>query len=167
VWQPRLAEPEARLGGSGLATSLADVEPRLVTIFLTISALVNIGLGYWLATYLAREKARAGVGAPIDATVDTDVDSHAQAMDAALPPESSPALPTMAQPMAAAPSLPAAPTAVAPAMAPVAVAAPPTTAPAEAPELETEVLAGIEEFRNQLAQMKATPDAAEPVTTSV
>jgi hypothetical protein len=148
-----------------------------VTIFLTISALVNIGLGYWLATYLAREKARAGFDMPADVPADAAVESpaeHGQHVHSVLPgemPTAVPAMPMMVQPMAAVAAMSPAPTAVAVAPAPVAVEAPadPVTAAAaaDAPELETEVLAGIEEFRNQLAQMKATPDAAEPAMASV
>jgi hypothetical protein len=145
-----------------------------VTIFLTLSALVNIGLGYWLATYLAREKARAGADVPMDVSVDATSESHVeygQAVSSAPPAEmplATLAAPMMPPPMAAA--APTTPAAVAVTRAPGAeesLEAPKMAAAADSAELETEVLAGIEEFRIQLAQMKATPDAAEPVAASV
>lgn len=140
-----------------------------MTIFLTISALMNIGLGYWLATYLAREKARASAAAITVAAPEVhqehDPSVHAAAVE--LPPMA-PAMPSLPQPVVAAAAPTPAP-AAAPPQAPAAIAPPAgqEAAVAPAPELETEVLAGIEEFRNQLAQMKGTPEAAEPVAASV
>jgi hypothetical protein len=156
-------------------TSFAEAEPRLVTIFLILSALVNIGLGYWLATYLAREKARAGFDMPADIPADAAMESpgeHGHLVHSALPlemPSAAPAMPMMAQPVATAAAMPAvlAAVEVAPARVAVDVPAVPEMGAAAAPELETEVLAGIEEFRNQLAQMKATPGSVEPLAASV
>jgi hypothetical protein len=151
-------------------------ELRLVTIFVTISALMNIGLGYWLATFLAREKARATAVAVGDDHSHAVVEEHAshasqgQSLQAAIPmqlPSSSAAIPTAPQPVAAAmPAMPIASASTA-AVAAEASAASPIAPAAETPELETEVLAGIEEFRNQLAQMKASPELAAPVAASV
>jgi hypothetical protein len=148
-------------------------ELRLVTIFLTISALMNIGLGYWLATYLAREKARATAVAVGDDHSHAVVEEHeAQTLplQAALPmelPTPSAAMPAAPQQVAAAmPAMPTSPVTQTPVAAEVSAASPIAPA-AEAPEIETEVLAGIEEFRNQLAQMKASPEGAEPVAASV
>jgi hypothetical protein len=165
------------LAATGRVTSLAEAEPRLVTIFLILSALMNIGLGYWLATYLAREKARAsGFDMQADVPADAAIEAPAepgQLVRSALPaemPTAAPEMPIMAQPMATAAAMPAALAAVEVAPALVAVDAPAVPemgAAAAAPELETEVLAGIEEFRNQLAQMKATPGAVEPLAASV
>ena len=144
-----------------------------MTIFLTLSALMNIGLGYWLATYLAREKARASAVAMGDDHAQLLVEEHAaqaHPLQAALPIElqvSSAAMTTEAQQVAAAmPAMPIAPVTTMPVAAEVGAPSPMAPA-ADAPELETEVLAGIEEFRNQLAQMKGSPEVAEPVAASV
>lgn len=140
-----------------------------MTIFLTVSALVNIGLGYWLATYLAREKARAGADLPVGIIDVEAIPPHAeQPVQSASPDAMLPVAPAVAA-MPTAPAIQAAPEAVVPVMATAAgeAAAAPMGTGIDAPEVETEVLAGIEEFRNQLAQMKATPDAAESVAALV
>ena len=98
-------------------------------LFVIVTAVLNIGLGYGLAIYLGR--ARRAVAESVE-------DVHEIAVEAPTPIH---------------------------APAPVPAPSPPITAesapPAEA-ELEQDVLAGIEEFRNQLAQMKAQPaDEAE------
>jgi hypothetical protein len=137
-----------------------------VTLFLLVTALINISLGYGLAIYLGHAGWPSRGGAPIDAAVHepetANHDGHAAPL----------LTPYVAPPQAAAPvaaAAPAAPAAVTLAPAPTAEPAMPA-APAlaaaiaqaepETAELEQDVLAGIEEFRNQLAQMKAQPGAA-------
>jgi hypothetical protein len=127
----------------------------MVTVFLITTALLNIGVGYWLAIYLRRSAVFGELAPADDHALETlhDLDVHA------------------AEP------IPAAMKVTAPAAAPTGVAAAPSAAvptPAAGEEqLEQDVLAGIEEFRNQLAQMKsrgegeaptsaATPAAADP-----
>jgi hypothetical protein len=111
----------------------------MVTVFLIATALLNIGVGYWLAIYL-RRSAVFGELAPADEhALETlhELDNHAAE-----------SIPTAAV--------------SAPAAAAVATA-PSTTAPfAGEEQLEQDVLAGIEEFRNQLAQMKSRGEGEGP-----
>lgn len=111
-------------------------------LFLLVTAPLNIALGYGLAVYLERAKRRrdAEAMAPM----------HSEAFDAPYPVAGDPALAAVA----------AAAAATADVETPVTPAA-----PAEGTELEHDVLAGIEEFRNQLAQMKAQP-ANEPAAVA-
>ncbi len=98
----------------------------MVTVFLIATALLNIGVGYWLAVYLQRARRSVESDLPDDHAVATLGDLN---------------LPAAAQ-VAAPPAVPGAP-------------APSATAPAAEEQLEQDVLAGIEEFRNQLAQLKS------------
>lgn len=100
-------------------------------LFVIVTAVVNIGLGYGLAVYLGHTRRC------IDGV---SVDDHEIASEAPAP-----------VPMPA------------PAAAPIVATAPVADVPSAAEAgLEQDVLAGIEEFRNQLAQMKAQPiDEAE------
>lgn len=102
-------------------------------LFVIVTAVVNIGLGYALALYLGRTRRCVG---------EISVEDHEIASESPAP---------LHMP--------------APAAAPIVAADPAAdvTSAAEA-GLEQDVLAGIEEFRNQLAQMKAQPmDDAELV----
>jgi hypothetical protein len=138
-----------------------------VTLFLIVTALVNIALGYGLAMYLGSPewpgRRRMAAGPPTEEQVGEDEEELTVIVGA------KPAAVTVAT---AAPS--ASPeVAIASPSAPA--AAPPITAGATAetaaaagagPELEEHVLAGIEEFRNQLAQMKAQPEGAPSPTAA-
>jgi hypothetical protein len=111
-----------------------------VIVFVTMTAVLNICLGYALAVYLGGARWPFGHRAAIGVSLAPD------ALVTESPRE-------VAPPVAATPSPPAAPPPepeppAPPATTPVAVAVP-------AVDLEQDVLAGIEEFRNQLAQMKA------------
>jgi hypothetical protein len=126
-----------------------------VMLFVVVTAALNIAVGYGLALYLGHAPLpRFRRAATAAATID---DAFAPQAEFAAP-----------EPTAL--SSDAAP---APGRGPIAAAAPTASAsatasgnaPAPAPggdsaELEHEVLAGIEEFRNQLAQMKGQPAAA-------
>ncbi len=128
-----------------------------MTIFLALSALVNIALGYGLAIFLGHARMKQGN----QSEELPHIDSYAEPMQAAIPEPMAP--PAPAPDMHAPPTPMPAPAEVAAVAPPVAAApAEPVAAAAEeSAELETDVLAGIEEFRNQLAQMKAQPEGTE------
>jgi hypothetical protein len=125
-----------------------------VTLFLIVTALINIALGYGLALYLGHaywpHRVRVIEEASAEGAVDQlDEEAAIETPAPAHLPEPAP------RPVGAFPEYAAA--------APTA----PQTAPAEgeaanSTKLEQDVLAGIEEFRNQLAQMKAQPGAVVP-----
>ena len=118
-----------------------------MTIFLALSALLNIALGYGLAIYLGHARSPFSSRQADDFAVDSfemPVDMHAS-----LPVEA---------PAAGLAKMPAAHSKTTSAVDELVAAMTPTE---ESAELETDVLAGIEEFRNQLAQMKAQPTGAD------
>jgi hypothetical protein len=107
---------------------------RTVIVFVIVTAVLNIGLGYALAIYLGPARG---------------FKSQRSSLADEIPAEA----PFMA------PALPAAPALTISSSAPAAPpAADPLEAEADETELEQDVLAGIEEFRNQLAKMKALPE---------
>lgn len=110
-------------------------------LFLVVTATMNIALGYGLAVYLGHTRrlhdADVATG-PIEAAASAAVESEA----------TSPAV----APLVAEATGPVAPVSVLSAPVPVA---------ADEESVEKDVLAGIEEFRNQLAQMKAAPVDAD------
>lgn len=115
-------------------------------LYVSVTAVLNIALGFVLAMYLYR----AGLLGASRAVAETHEEHHAE------PEAHAPAAHSEPASVAAAPAEPA------PMAAPVEAAVTPEVAEAPAAELEENVLAGIEEFRNQLAQMKAQPaEAAE------
>jgi hypothetical protein len=119
----------------------------MVTVFLIATAILNIGLGYWLAIYLRRAEMNVEAALPDEHAFETLADLGLSA------PEPVAAAPQVVAPVAAPATVPTAPVATAPA--------------AGEEQLEQDVLAGIEEFRNQLAQMKSRGDGAEqPATTA-
>jgi hypothetical protein len=136
-----------------------------VTVFLVVTALVNIALGYGLAMYLGHPewplRRKAVAGPPVEGPLPeeeeelTVVVGAKPTVTAAAAPMPTPS-PAPEQAIAGAPAI----VAEAPAAS---VAATPTATSGEAaaaePEIEQQMLAGIEEFRNQLAQMKAQPEA--------
>jgi hypothetical protein len=105
-----------------------------VTAFVIVTALINLALGYGLAVYLGHARRPTSSHAGDELSVALGYELPAAALPAA--DLSSPADETS------------------PASLNVPVAAAPVDEPVE---LEQEVLAGIEEFRNQLAQMKGQP----------
>lgn len=114
----------------------------MVTVFLIVTALLNIGVGYWLAVYLRRARGLAELAPADEHALDSLHDLDLPVAESI----------TAASPVATPPATPAA-----------IATAPTTTAPAPAEEqLEQDVLAGIEEFRNQLAQMKSRGEGEAP-----
>jgi hypothetical protein len=125
-----------------------------VIFFLVVTALINIALGYGLAVYFGH------AGWPRASHAEEPAPEHVadhvhEEITIATPTPVATHVAASAPPTASAPLTASAEVAAALAAAPAPAAEP--TAP-EA-ELENEVLAGIEEFRSQLAQMKAQPSA--------
>lgn len=118
-------------------------------VFVLVSAALNIALGYGLAVYLTHGCWPWRRPAPAEAL--------SEVFDAAesFPPEPEPDPEPVPEPIAAVSE----PAPVAPFIQPVSMPAVDPAAtlepPPQSPDLEKEMLAGIEEFRNQLAQMKA------------
>jgi hypothetical protein len=145
----------------------ACAEWHYVTVFLIVTALVNIALGYGLALYLGPPAwptlRRKAAGPPVEEPLVED-DEELTVIVGPKPTQApvSGAAPSHApEATVASPAAPAAATPITPgALAETAAAA------NAAPELEEHVLAGIEEFRNQLAQMKAQPEAAPSPTAA-
>jgi hypothetical protein len=121
-----------------------------VILYVSVTAVLNIALGFALAMYLHRAGLLVSPRAALATTEPHHIEeaTHEQALHAEPSPVAEAIAPANQEPVAAAPAL---------------LAAEPDTAAAPAgPELEENVLAGIEEFRNQLAQMKSQPaDATE------
>jgi hypothetical protein len=146
-----------------------------VTVFLIITGLMNIALGYGLAMYLggAHLPGRAPQGDDFDnlhsdvplaeVTLTTISAAPAESAEPAASAAAVAATPT-APPAATSASHPAGAASTAAGVEP---ATPAAAMPAAGAELEQEVLAGIEEFRNQLAQMKSQPTGAAPEPASV
>ncbi len=138
----------------------------LVIPFLAITSILNIGLGYWLAIYLAKGSALAGTNQADDLAKLTNspaggaatAGGHAYAW---------PAGATAAAAGAIGQPLPGADEAK---NGHAAVQAATSGAPAEAHDqpsaMEQDLLAGIEEFRNQLAQLKSKGAFEPPVAAS-
>jgi hypothetical protein len=117
----------------------------MVTAFLITTAIANIALGYWLANFLRRASPAIDLVEQDHLAIDP--------LAGLTPPEPTPAATTPIEPAP-----------------PVAAAEAAPTATASEPEdeaLEQDVLAGIEEFRNQLAQMKSRgEDEEQPLTAA-
>jgi hypothetical protein len=127
------------------------VELHAVMLFVLVTSLLNIGLGYALAIYLGHGRL-PWTGDEPSVLEEDEVDD----LIATEPP----VVPSIPAPSPA-PS-------VAEVQAPLeAILASPPTPGEDAADVEQEVLAGIEEFRSQLAQMKAQPSAEEPQQESV
>jgi hypothetical protein len=128
-----------------------------VTVFLIVTALLDVALGFGLAIYLGR--ARAPWSPPLDAGGFNQDLQRAETVDGL---SESPAVDPLSAPAAVpaqqeeADSRTAATVAVS--SSPAMAASPAADSASEPEELEEEdVLAGIVEFRNQLAQMKTQP----------
>jgi hypothetical protein len=137
---------------------LAFGAPFLVIAFIVLTSLINISLGYLAAVYVGNTRARLAVagGAELPATDASAGQSRHQssergAVDAGSERRHAERVETWRPAEDAA----AAPPAVE--QRPVATAKP---AAEVEPALETDLLAGIEEFRSQLAQMKGEPQGA-------
>ncbi len=143
-------------------------------LFVVVTALLNLALGYGLAIYLGYGELprlrRARIVAPVNAegpaatAADETVAQESAAYATA--PDPTAAMPTMASTAGLPDETVAETVTTAP---PAATVTAPVESANDAAELEHEVLAGIEEFRNQLAQMKAQPAAAvvEPEETAL
>lgn len=122
-------------------------------LYVSVTAVLNIALGFALAMYLYR----AGMlGAPRPALAAEDAHHVEEVPHEPIPHE--PVAHSEPSPVAPLPA-PAVQEPIAAASAPIAEE-PETAEAVPGPELEENVLAGIEEFRNQLAQMKAQPAEA-------
>lgn len=154
--------------------------------FVAITALVNIGLGYALAMYLGQAKSKHEPSADEASTTLTlptrKLSNHEPPVATSTPAPATPAAPTATvERPAESPPAPSMADAIAAAMQQTAAAPAaevdaematqaPTTADEAAAPVEHELLAGIEEFRSQLAQLKgsagadqaAAPQAAAP-----
>lgn len=123
-----------------------------MTLFVIVTAVVNIALGYALAIYVDHAKwpfrPRSAEVDPLAHLEEFSLESIGNAAVETLPtvPSTADTSVESAQPPVAA--------------APVAPAAKPSASD-EGVEMERDVLAGIEEFRSQLAQMKASPATSE------
>jgi hypothetical protein len=127
--------------------------PSVIAFFL-VTATMNIALGYGLAVYLGHGRGWRGLFAGVSPAAIHD--SLSMAQDQHIP------SPELIAPVAAAISTPpgnATAESLTASAADLAVDAP--LADDDATKLESDVLAGIEEFRNQLAQMKAQPAEME------
>jgi hypothetical protein len=141
-----------------------------VTVFLIVTALVNIALGYGLALYLGHTRTPCAQPGAADAlTVEWErppqalEDAHESAITASPAVAASPAL-TASPAVAASPAADPQPASAdsAPSSPPAVQASLSAPAAADDPvEIEQEMLAGIAEFRNQLALMKGQPDGAD------
>jgi hypothetical protein len=113
---------------------------RTVIVFVIVTAVLNIGLGYALAIYLGPAR---GFKSQRSSLAD-EIPAEAPFM--------APALPTAPAPTISSPAAPP--------------AADPVAAEADEAKLEQDVLAGIEEFRNQLAKMKALPEEESAIVAA-
>jgi hypothetical protein len=125
-----------------------------VITFLVITSIINLALGYALAVYLGSESASAAATEPMaqDASLQAFAAAGAFAMDGkdlSWPTSSMQAMPSVTPPARVAETTVNSTAAGFKGMEPVE-----SEPQARTAEMEQELLAGIEEFRNQLAQLK-------------